>query len=134
MKDGWLFLLLALHFLSFLCLHTKPGRKIMQKYKRNPYRMVIQQTFKGYGKGIKLIALVEKGVEMCINPLYFCAVICVRCSVAALYKTLMLGFFLKKEFRFRKIRDNLKMNGIPTLLLFIIYYNKEYFENLHFIF
>jgi hypothetical protein len=40
-KDGCLFFLLALHFLSFLFCHSEAGRVLMKKYKKNHYRRVV---------------------------------------------------------------------------------------------
>ena len=95
-KDSTFFALLAIHFLSFTFFHSENGRQLMIKYKRNIYRKLFQQAFKGYGKGLKLMSLIHKGMSLDVNPLYFSSILVIRSCAAALYRTVTIGFFLNK--------------------------------------
>jgi hypothetical protein len=58
LRDSTVMLLLAMHFVTFILLHSNLGSNIMDRIRRCPLRRFIQEVFKGYGKGLKLLALV----------------------------------------------------------------------------
>lgn len=64
LQDQTFTLLLAIHLFTFLFFHETPVKDLMMKYRKNEYRRVIQETFKGYGKGLNLFILVNKGLEL----------------------------------------------------------------------
>ena len=63
LKNSTTMLLLNLHFITFLCLHSKLGNDVMDNLKKSSIRRIVQETFKGYGKGLSLLVLVHKGLN-----------------------------------------------------------------------
>ena len=55
LKDSTFLMLLLIHFVTFTLFHTAIGDKVMKKIKNSEVRIVCQETFKGYGKGLNLI-------------------------------------------------------------------------------
>lgn len=53
--DSTFLILLAIHFVTFTLFHTHTGDEIMLKIKKSEMRIIVQETFKGYGKGLSLI-------------------------------------------------------------------------------
>lgn len=92
----------------------------MMKYRNNESRRVIQETFKGYGKGFNLLVLVNKGLSMQINPLYFVMVLIIRGSASAIYKSLFLSYLLKKPLSLKKAKINFIINTLPTIVAFLV--------------
>ena len=64
LHDSSFLVLLGVHFLTFTLFHTHTGEDVMMKIKRSEVRIVVQETFKGYGKGLSLIKLVNKGIKL----------------------------------------------------------------------
>lgn len=119
--DSSVVALLAIHFITFTFFHSHTGEEIMNKIKRSELRRVLQETFKGYGKGLNLIALVNKGMKLHTNPLYFVGVLLVRGSASALFKATCVGLFItKKRIKVRKAKINLLFITIPSILLFAL--------------
>jgi hypothetical protein len=67
LRDSSFLLLLGIHFVTFTLFHTHTGEDLMNKIKKSEIRIVVQETFKGYGKGLNLIALVHKGMKLHTN-------------------------------------------------------------------
>ena len=55
LKDSSFLLLLGIHFLTFTLFHTHTGEEVMDRINKSEIRIVMQETFKGYGKGLNLI-------------------------------------------------------------------------------
>jgi hypothetical protein len=54
-SDSSFLMLLAIHLVMFTFFHTAIGDRVMNKIKKSEVRIVCQETFKGYGKGLSLI-------------------------------------------------------------------------------
>jgi hypothetical protein len=104
------------------------------KYRKNEYRRVIQETFKGYGKGFSLLVLVGKGLDLGINPFYFVFVLVIRGSASAFYKSICLSLILKKPLKLNKAKTNFFFNTIPTIIAFIALSLLIKYTNLHVVF
>lgn len=121
--DSTFYFLLGLHFAAFFFVHSKPVRKILLRYRNSPYRKLIQETFKGYGKGLKMIWLVEKVIEKNLSVYYCVFVIMLRCSAAAIYKTTMLKLMLSKPLKFYNVKKNFFITSLPSIIIFIVLKN-----------
>ena len=55
--------LIMVHSATFFFLHSPWGDYLMKGARKNLYRKFCQETFKGYGKGLKLLILVNKGIS-----------------------------------------------------------------------
>lgn len=117
--------------MTFLFFHSTPVKGLMLRYSKNPYRKVIQETFKGYGKGFNLLLLVNKGLNLGIHPLYFTGVLIIRGSASAIYKQIYLSILLNKNLKWSKPRLNFIMNTTPTILVFYIIYCLTHFTHKH---
>lgn len=119
LRDSSFLVLLGIHFVTFTLFHTHTGEDIMNKIKWSEIRIVVQETFKGYGKGLSLISLVNKGMKLHTNPLYFILVLFIRGSASALFKSTCVSFLLKKRIKVKKAKINFIFITIPSLALFI---------------
>jgi len=66
-----------------------------------------------------MLSLIKKGMLLGMNPYYFIVILTVRSCAAALYKTFLLGYFLGRTIRFKKMQINLVANGLPTIILYL---------------
>jgi len=119
LKDSYFLVLLGIHFLTFTLFHTHTGDDIMQKIKKSEVRIVVQETFKGYGKGLSLISLVNKGMKLSINPTLFIIILLFRGSASAMFKSTCMSFLLKKPIKTKKAKVNFLFITIPTVLFFL---------------
>jgi hypothetical protein len=62
----------------------------MERYRKSEARKVVQETFKGYGKGFNLLILINKGIRFHYHPLTFIGILIVRGTASSLYKTIAL--------------------------------------------
>lgn len=85
-RDSTVLLLLAIHFVTFMCFHTMIGKKIIDTLIRSPYRRLFQETFKGYGKASKLLNLVHKGLSREISEVYFIWLLVIRVIASSIFK------------------------------------------------
>jgi len=84
-------------------------------------RLVLQETFKGYGKGISLLSSINKGFKLETNALYFILVIIIRCLASSTFKVIFLAKILKrKKFKLKKTKINFVFNAIPTIITYIV--------------
>jgi hypothetical protein len=120
LRDSSFLVLLGIHFLTFTLFHTHTGEDLMNRVKRSEVRIVVQETFKGYGKGLSLISLVNKGMKLHTNPLYFVFVLFIRGSASALFKSTCVSFLLKKRIKVKKARINFIFITIPSVGLFLV--------------
>jgi hypothetical protein len=63
LKDSSFLLLLGIHFLSFTLFHTRTGEEVMDRINKSEIRIVVQETFKGYGKGSQPYLTCAQGNE-----------------------------------------------------------------------
>ena len=119
LKDQTFLLLLGIHFTTFLCFHSTPVKGFMERYRKSEYRKLVQETFKGYGKGFSLLVLVNKGFKLQIQPVYFIFILVIRGTASSLYKSATLSYLLKKPFKLKKPRQNLIFNTLPTAIVFL---------------
>ena len=120
LSDSSLLMLFAIHFLTFTFFHTAIGDKVMNKIKKSEVRIVCQETFKGYGKGLSLIQLVHKGMKLHANPLYFVMVLLIRGSASALFKAFFISLIEKKPIRTSRAKANLLFITVPTIILYFV--------------
>jgi len=104
----------------------------MARYRKNEYRKVIQETFKGYGKGFSLLTLVAKGMSMDVSPAYFIMVLIIRGSASSLYKQLSLSLLIKKKFKMNKPIINFIFNTCPTICVYVMYITLRRYTHKHF--
>ena len=84
-------------------------------------RLVLQETFKGYGKGRSLLSSMNKGFKLHTNPAYFIVVIVVRCLASSVFKVLFLAKILKrKKFKLKKTKINFVFNAVPTIITYVV--------------
>lgn len=84
-------------------------------------RLVLQETFKGYGKGISLLSSINKGFKLETNALYFIFVIVVRCLASSIFKVVFLSKVLgRKKFKLKKTKVNFVFNAIPTIIAYLV--------------
>ena len=91
----------------------------MKRIRLSRTRIVIQETFKGYGKSINLIGSVKKALALETNIAYFIMVLIVRGSASALFKARMLGLILKKPLTTKKAKRNFYQNTLPSIALYL---------------
>lgn len=120
--DSTFFFFLGLHCIAFVLFHSERGTHFLLRYRKSANRKLIQETFKGYGKGYKLFRLIAKGIDMSINPFYFSFLLIVRGSISAFYKSVVLCYLLKKkELKLNKPIENIKFNALPALVVYVAY-------------
>ena len=120
LKDSTFLMLLLIHFMTFTLFHTAIGDKVMRKIKKSEVRIVCQETFKGYGKGLSLIQLVNTGMKLHINPVYFIFVLLIRGSASALFKAFFVSFIEKKAINTSRAKSNLLFITVPTVALYLV--------------
>jgi hypothetical protein len=119
LHDSNLLILLGVHFLTFTLFHMHTGDEFMTKIKNNEYRILAQETFKGYGKGHNLLKLVEKGIKLHQSAPCFVLFLFIRGSASALFKATCMSFLLKKPVKTEKAKINLIFITIPTVFYFL---------------
>ena len=119
-RDSTVFFFLALHFITFMAFHSKIGIDVMDTLRKSAVRRVLQETFKGYGKGLALLALVHKGTNAEISLSYFIWVMIVRGSASALFKSCILSIILGKPLKLKKPQANFIYNTLPSITLLLI--------------
>lgn len=92
----------------------------MTRFKKSEIRIVVQETFKGYGKGLNLLKLVAKGYEMHTSSSYFLMVLVMRGSASALFKSTYVSMVVKKPIKVKKAKINFLFITIPTVVLYLI--------------
>lgn len=120
LRDSTVFFFLGLHFITFIAFHSKIGTDVMDTLRKSTVRKLFQETFKGYGKGLALIALVHKGINAEISMSYFIWVLIVRGSASALFKSSVLSLILGKPVKLKKPKANFIFNTIPSITLLLI--------------
>jgi hypothetical protein len=101
----------------------------MNRISRSRIRIILQETFKGYGKAMNLLGSVRKALMLETNFFYFVWVLVIRGSASALFKATLLSFVLKRPIVTKKAKRNFYQNTIPTIVLFSIkYLLRLYFE------
>jgi hypothetical protein len=111
--------MMVIHLVTFLVLHTGPGRKILNQYKHNYVMNVVQNSMKGLGNSHRMIALIESGISKRINPYYFMMMVAARSMASTFFKETALGLSLEKPVNYNCLRMNLYEMGIPTILLYL---------------
>ncbi len=118
-RDSSFLLLLGIHFLTFTLFHTHTGEEVMNKINKSELRIVVQETFKGYGKGLNLLALVHKGMKLHTNIAYFILVLMIRGSASAMFKAWCVSLIEKKPIRTSKAKSNFLFITMPSICLYI---------------
>jgi hypothetical protein len=120
LRDQSLIFLLGLHLSTFFYFHTNHGKGIMNKIMKSNTRLVLQETFKGYGKAINLLSSINKGLRLSTDPLYFVFVLMIRCSISAIFKSFVLGTIIKRKgFKLKRTKINLVFNALPSILVYL---------------
>jgi hypothetical protein len=120
LSDSTVFFFLALHFMTFLAFHSKIGTDVMDTLRKSAIRRLLQETFKGYGKGLALLALVHKGMNAEISLSYFIWILVVRGSASSLFKSSVLSMILGKSVKLKKPKANFIFNTLPSISLLIV--------------
>jgi hypothetical protein len=92
----------------------------MTRIRNSKLRIVIQETFKGYGKAINLLTSVRKAFSLQTDPGYFLVVLVVRGSASAFCKQALLSVILKKKLRTKKPKANFYNNTVPTIVFYLV--------------
>ena len=81
---------------------------------------MIQQTFKGLHKGIKMSSFVIKGLVYCgTNPINFILPLFVRCVLSQIIRSFCISYILRvKKFKLKKTHMTLLFNVVPSVALF----------------
>ena len=110
-----------IHFVTFAFFHSHfKVETFMNRLKKSEIRIVIQETFKGYGKGLNLLKLVAKGYEMHTSGSYFLMVLVMRGSASAIFKSTYVSVVVKKPIKVKKAKINFLFITIPTAILYIV--------------
>ena len=96
-RDGKVLYLISIHTITFLFFHSEVGNKLMERIRKSLRRKFVQETFKGYSKGLKLLMLVNKGITKEISDEFFIWLLIVRCIASSIFKSCILSIFLKKR-------------------------------------
>lgn len=118
LTDSTFIFFVCLHFTTFVSLHSSTGSTLLTTYSSNKYRKLVQETFKGLGKGKKLLSLISKGVEMNFSLSYFVLILIVRGTASSIYKSVILSLLLKKNLKFKKTKANFLFISFPSILTF----------------
>jgi hypothetical protein len=118
-KDSSFLVLLGVHFLTFTLFHTHTGEEVMNKINKSELRIVIQETFKGYGKGLNIISLIHKGMKLHANVPYFIFVLAIRGSASAMFKAWCISLIEKKPIKTNKAKNNFLFIAIPSIFLYL---------------
>jgi len=121
-KDQTFILLLAIHFLTFVCFECLLETGLMERLRKSELRMVLQETFKGYGKGLNLLLFVEKGISQSVSLPYFVLVCVVRGSASATFKSGCLSVLLGEPLSLKKARENFYNNTLPTIFVYLLHH------------
>jgi len=121
LTDSTFIFFLCLHFTSFIYFHSNEGSCLLKRYHKNPYRKIFQETFKGYGKGMKLFLLILKGVQLKFNIYYFLIVLLARGCASSFYTSLTLKFLTKEHIRLNKVKTNTIFIVVPCIVTFLYY-------------
>lgn len=120
LQDGTLLLLVVIHLSTFFYFHSKFNQNSVRQLMKSKSRMVIQDTFKGYGKANSLLSSINKGMKLETNVLYFLVVLVIRCLITPLFKEVfILKFIKRKPLKFRKSKVNLVFNLLPSCLVYL---------------
>ena len=120
LKDQSLIFLLGLHLSTFFYFHSKHGQGLMRKIMKNNKRIVVQDTFKGYGKSLNLASSIRKALRYESDPLYFIVILVIRCSITSIFKTFIIKTLIKrKPFKLKRTKVNLVFNAIPSILVYL---------------
>ncbi|CDW88782.1 UNKNOWN [Stylonychia lemnae] len=118
--DQSFFILLGLHLSTFFYFHSRHGKNFLNKIMKSDTRLVLQETFKGYGKGISLLSSINQGFKFETNAIYFIFVIVIRCLASSSFKLLFLSKIVKKKaFKLKKTKVNFIFNAVPTICIYI---------------
>eukprot|EP00347_Sterkiella_histriomuscorum_P010401 403376445 len=121
LRDQSFVFLLGLHFLSFLYFHSYMGNELMSRINKSQYRILFQETFKGYGKALNLMSSVKKALSYETNFIYFIGVLVIRGSASALFKASMVKIIIKQDkIDSKKARSNFYWNTCPTIVVYAI--------------
>ena len=112
-------MLLGIHFITFCYFHSSLGEPFMKRIRCSQTRIVLQETFKGYGKSINLLSSVKKALTLETNIAYFIVVLVVRGSASALFKARLLSLILKKPMTTKKAKRNFYQNTLPSVALYL---------------
>ena len=98
------------------------GNELMNRIKKSQYRILFQETFKGYGKALNLMASVKKALTLETNFAYFIIVLVVRGSASALCKATLIKVIVrnKESIETKKAISNLYWNTVPTMLVYVL--------------
>jgi len=119
LRDQQFLALLGIHFLTFCYFHSSLGEPLMRRIRQSQFRIVLQETLKGYGKSINLIGSVRKALKLETNVGYFVMVLIIRGSASALFKARTLSLILKKPMTTKKARRNFYQNTLPSIILYL---------------
>lgn len=78
----------------------------MARIRKSRLRIVIQETFKGYGKAINLSGSIKKALVLEASFPYFVAVLVIRGSASALFKGFMISKILRRPMLTKKAKRN----------------------------
>jgi len=120
LKDLSLILLLGVHLSTFFYFHSKHGQNLTRRLMKDNKRIVIQDTFKGYGKSLNLLSSIRKALRYDSDPLYFMAVLVIRCSITSIFKTFIIKTLIKrKAFKLKRTEINLVFNAVPSIIVYL---------------
>jgi hypothetical protein len=93
---------------------------LINKFRRNKCRVLVQETMKGLAKGLNLSSFVLKGLLFSAdNWQYFLLTLVTRGVASAVIKCLCVTYILRvKKFKPKKIQLNLIYHVIPSMALF----------------
>lgn len=121
LRDSSFLLLLVIHFVTFALFHSHGKvEDFMTRLKKSEIRIVVQETFKGYGKGLSLLKLVAKGYEMHTSGTYFLMVLVMRGSASAIFKASYVSIVVKKPIKVKKAKINFLFITLPTAVLYLV--------------
>ena len=79
------------------------------------------ESIKGFGKGLKMITLINKAITQELLPTYFLCVLLIRCLASAFIKSLLLKLLLKKKLNLEKLKFNFEYIALATFLMYLLF-------------
>lgn len=93
----------------------------MNMLMKSEARLLLQETFKGYGKGLSVLGTIFKAIKLDTDGLYAIVVLVLRGTASSFLKQSLLYILLrKKKFRINKPKANFIFVSVPSILLYSI--------------
>lgn len=113
-------LLLLVHTVFFFYMHSKMGNGFTNMLMKSRFRVIFQETFKGYGKALNVLSAIKEAFKIGTDGVWAIVVLVIRGVASATLKQIIIFFLLRrKRFKYDKPRANFFFVSIPSVTLYI---------------